>query len=67
MPPPRNVFEWIKLHGTDDGFEPQGECYPCRDRPGSCWRIWGLENRVQAGVPLWHPEDKTCFPEGGPC
>ena len=64
-----NVNDWIKSHWRtgDEGFEPSGECYPVDDRPGSSGKIRVLENRVQAGVPLWHKDDVNCFPEGGPC
>ena len=62
-----NVLEYLKAHQTDVGWQPSGECYPVDDRPGSSGKIRVLENRVQAGVPLWHKDDVNCFPEGGPC
>ena len=57
----RNVFEIIELYGHDENFEPQTtpEFVPPRAPAGSKQKIDILAERIQRGMPLWHPEDST--------
>jgi len=60
----RNVFEIIELYGHDENFEPQctDEFAPTHAPAGSRQKIDVLAERIQRGMPLWHPEDSTDFP-----
>jgi len=55
----RNVFEIIELYGHDENFEPQptAEFTPTCAPAGSRQKIDILADRIQRGMPLWHPED----------
>jgi hypothetical protein len=57
----RNVFEIIELYGHDENFEPQcsDEFTPTHAPAGSKQKIDVLAERIQRGMPLWHPEDST--------
>jgi hypothetical protein len=57
----RNVFEIIELYGHDENFEPQctEEFIPTHAPAGSKQKISVLAERIQRGMPLWHPEDST--------
>ena len=57
----RNVFEIIELYGHDENFEPHvtTEFTPTCAPAGSRQKIDILAERIQRGMPLWHPEDST--------
>jgi hypothetical protein len=57
----RNVFEIIELYGHDENFEPQctDDFSPTHAPAGSKQKIDVLAERIQRGMPLWHPEDST--------
>jgi hypothetical protein len=57
----RNVFEIIELYGHDENFEPQctDDFAPTHAPAGSKQKIDVLAERIQRGMPLWHPEDST--------
>lgn len=57
----RNVFEIIELYGHDEHFEPQctDDFSPTSAPAGSKQKIDILAERIQRGMPLWHPEDST--------
>jgi hypothetical protein len=56
----RNVFETILAHGHDEQFAPvETEEFVPTDAPaGSRAKIDKLAERIQMGLPLWHPEDR---------
>jgi hypothetical protein len=62
----RNVFEIIELYGHDVNFEPvtTSEFVPTHAPAGSREKIDILAERIQRGMPLWHPEDSTDVPTG---
>jgi hypothetical protein len=62
----RNVFEIIELYGHDENFEPQctEDFGPTKAPAGSRQKIDILADRIQRGMPLWHPEDSTDVPHG---
>ena len=55
----RNVFEIIELYGHDENFEPQmtPDFVPTAAPAGSRQKIDVLAERIQRGLPLWHPQD----------
>jgi hypothetical protein len=57
----RNVFEIIELYGHDENFEPHTtpEFVPTKAPAGSRQKLDILAERIQRGMPLWHPEDST--------
>jgi hypothetical protein len=57
----RNVFEIIELYGHDENFVPHvsEEFTPTAAPAGSRQKIDILAERIQRGMPLWHPEDTT--------
>ena len=57
----RNVFEIIELYGHDENFEPQttNDFVPTAAPAGSRQKIDVLAERIQRGLPLWHPEDSN--------
>jgi hypothetical protein len=59
----RNVFDAILQFGHDEDFVPQEtEEYNATEAPaGSHEKLEILARRVQAGVPLWHPEDRADY------
>lgn len=59
----RNVFDAILEFGHDEDFVPhEGEDFSATDAPaGSAEKLEMLARRVQAGVPLWHPDDRADY------
>jgi hypothetical protein len=57
----RNVFEIIELYGHDENFEPQStaDFIPTTAPAGTRQKIDVLAERIERGLPLWHPEDST--------
>ena len=55
----RNVFEAIRLLGDDESFLPrETEPFEPTDAPvGSPEKLMVLAERVERGLPLWHPAD----------
>ena len=56
-----NVFDAIEEKGHDEDFVPTvtDEFYPTDAQAGSKAKVEVLAERVNKGLPLWHPEDKT--------
>jgi len=61
----RNVFEAILECGHDEDFNPEDNSsgdFGRTDAPaGSKAKIDMLAERVQRGLPLWHPEDRSDY------
>ena len=59
----RNVFEAILQCGHDEDFVPQetDEFVPTDAPAGSPAKVRILAERVQKGLPLWHPEDRSDY------
>ena len=59
----RNVFEAILTYGHDEDFVPDdGDDFSPTSAPaGSREKLDVLAERVQMGVPLWHPEDRPDY------
>ena len=59
----RNVFEAILKYGHDEDFVPDdGDDFVPTEAPaGSRKKLDILAERVQQGVPLWHPEDRPDY------
>ena len=59
----KNVFEAITQFGHDEDFVPRvtDDFLPTEAPAGSPEKIEALARRVQAGVPLWHPEDRCDY------
>ena len=57
---PKNVMQHILAHGSCEKYAPEGECEPTDLQPGKD-RLDVLAERVQAGQPLWHDEDRDCL------
>jgi hypothetical protein len=59
----RNVFEAILKYGHDEDFVPDdaNEFIPTEAPAGSKQKLEILAERVQQGVPLWHPEDRPDY------
>jgi hypothetical protein len=57
----RNVFEIIELYGHDENFEPHTtpDFVSTNAPAGSRQKLDILAERIQRGMPLWHPEDST--------
>jgi len=57
----RNVFEIIELYCHYENFEPHTtpEFVPTKAPAGSRQKLDILAERIQRGMPLWHPEDST--------
>ncbi len=54
-----NLFQFMKLHQTDNGFpEPTEEFQPTDAPPGSHEKVAVIVSRVESGFPLWHPLDR---------
>jgi hypothetical protein len=62
---PTSVLDAIKLGIWD--FEPaasENAAYqPTRAMPGSFEKLAILAQRVEQGLPLWHPNDRRCYDE----
>ena len=56
----RNVFEAILECGHDEDFAPveTDEFSPTDAPAGSRTKLEVLAQRVQQGLPLWHPDDR---------
>ncbi|HOM16946.1 MAG TPA: hypothetical protein PK777_09250 [Thermoguttaceae bacterium] len=59
----RNVFEAILQCGHDEDFVPQEtDDFTPTDAPaGSPAKIRILAERIQKGLPLWHPQDRSDY------
>ncbi len=59
----RNVFEAILKYGHDEDFVPDaaGDFVPTEAPAGSRKKLDILAERVQQGVPLWHPDDRPDY------
>ena len=59
----RNVFEAILECGHDEDFNPEesGEFRGTDAPAGSRAKIDMLAERIQRGLPLWHPEDRSDY------
>ncbi len=60
----RNVFEAIEKYGHDEEFVPRedDESFVATDAPaGSREKLEELARRVQLGLPLWHPDDRSDY------
>jgi hypothetical protein len=59
----RNVFEAILECGHDEDFIPveSGEFTPTEAPAGSENKLAVLARRVELGLPLWHPEDRSDY------
>jgi len=68
---PQNVFAAVRQSLTSHAqreadFAPRADpddpaWQPTEARPGSPEKIAVLCRRLEAGVPLWHPGDRTCL------
>lgn len=63
----RNIFEAILDEGTDAHFEPRGDAdddpayVPVDAMPGTREKLEALARRLQMGLPLHHPNDRTAM------
>lgn len=59
----KNVFEAITEFGHDEDFIPvETENFRSTSAPaGSPEKLEVLAQRVSAGLPLWHPEDRNDY------
>ena len=59
-----SVFEYLLRHKHDDDYQPRavGDFMATGARPGTAEKVEVLADRVQRGLPLWHPQD---FHTGG--
>ncbi len=59
----RNVFETILKYGHDEDFSPvAGDEFAATEAPaGSKEKIEALAQRIEAGMPLWHPDDRRDY------
>jgi hypothetical protein len=59
----RNVFEAILECGHDEDFFPAetDEFMPTDAPAGSHEKLRMLAERVEKGLPLWHPEDRVDY------
>lgn len=59
----QSVFEAISKFGHDEDFVPVGgkDFEPTTAAAGSDEKIELLRMRAEAGLPLWHPEDRNDF------
>jgi hypothetical protein len=59
---PRSILEAIQEGEWD--YEPQPDAepsHPCTDAlPGTRQKLDILAERLESGVPLWHPNDRHC-------
>ncbi len=62
---PRSVLEAVKMGLWD--FEPErvdrNRYSPTDALPGSTEKLSILKQRLQLGLPLWHPDDRLYFAE----
>ncbi|NQT37905.1 MAG: hypothetical protein HQ581_10470 [Planctomycetes bacterium] len=59
----RNVFEAILQCGHDEDFAPResDDFNATQASAGSRQKLDVLARRVQLGLPLWHPEDRSDY------
>jgi hypothetical protein len=59
----RNVFEAILEFGHDEDFAPtESESFSPTEAPaGSSRKIEVLARRIEMGLPLWHPDDRSDY------
>ncbi len=59
----RNVFEAIAECGHDEDFSPvlSDEFEPTLAPAGSDEKLEVLAQRVELGLPLWHPDDRLDY------
>jgi hypothetical protein len=59
----RNVFEAILQCGHDEDFVPHpDQSFVPTDAPaGSEEKLAVLARRIELGLPLWHPEDRSDY------
>ena len=59
----RNVFETILKYGHDEDFAPteNDEFSPTQAPAGSRQKLDVLAQRIEMGLPLWHPEDRPDY------
>lgn len=59
-----NVFEVIRLTGDDEAYSPhESESFEPTNAPvGSLEKLKVLAERLECGLPLWHPRD---WPQAG--
>jgi hypothetical protein len=59
----RNVFEAILEFGHDEDFAPRvtSDFRATAAPAGSSDKIAALARRVEQGLPLWHPEDRSDY------
>lgn len=51
------MFAFIRVYGSDAGFEPRPAVMPTTAMPGTAEKIRVLAARLLAGEELWHPDD----------
>lgn len=61
-----NMFEWIRVHGSEQDFEPatdesNPEFAPTNSLPGSSDRIEVYRKRVENGQPIFHSQDRKGY------
>ncbi len=59
----RNVFEAILECGHDEDFVPvtTKEFAPTQAPAGSAEKLAIMARRIELGLPLWHPEDRSDY------
>ncbi len=62
---PRSVLEAVRMGIWD--FDPEKEVpsdFPATDAlPGTVEKVLVLAQRLEKGLPLWHPQDRKVFDE----
>ncbi|GIW93640.1 MAG: hypothetical protein KatS3mg110_1681 [Pirellulaceae bacterium] len=62
---PRSVLEAVRLGIWD--FDPEQQTpadFPATDAlPGTIEKVMVLAQRLEQGLPLWHPKDRKAFDE----
>jgi len=55
------IFDAVRISGYDDNFEPRPNelFFPTMFSPGSDQKIEVLRQRLELGLPLWHPKDQS--------
>lgn len=59
----QNFFEHVRKMGSDETFEPRdGVEFSPTDAPaGSDEKLAVLKERIDKGLPLWHPNDRVNY------
>jgi len=66
------IFECVAV-GTgarlppDQHWMPPNPGRPTQAQPGTRQKSNVMIDRLERGEPLFHPRDRNCFDEGGPC